>query len=251
MGDLDGKKILRELVPGTIVPDEILWKYFRPERFISTLSDGNIYFASANKFDDPFEGAVAVQTSPVQTDPRYSEMETTEQAFFQLKRLTKVSCWHRAEFESDAMWKLYAGENKGVAICTTPDRIQKAIKPYRLKPEYEFEDLWAGPVDYVDLTQVRMRGASMLGRFFFKHRAFEWEREFRLAISLRTAEEFGVSVPTDGIFVEVDLNILIARIVLGSTVTDEERETISDSVSQAGLSDRLESSSLLGRPRYI
>lgn len=242
---------MREMVAGTIVADETLWKYFRPDRFISTLSDGNIYFASANQFDDPFEGAVAVQQPPQETDPRYSEMEATEQAFFQLKRLTKISCWHRADYESDAMWKLYAGVHKGVAICTTPDRMRKAFKPFRLKPEYEVEDLWAGPVDYVDLTQVRMKGASMLGRFFFKHRAFEWEREFRLAISLRTAEEFAVSVPTDGISVQVDLNMLIDRIVLGSTITDEEREVISEHVAQAGLEDRLELSSLLGLPRYI
>ena len=200
---------MREMVAGTIVADEPLWKYFRPDRFISTLSDGNIYFASANQFDDAFEGAVAVQKSPQETDPRYSEMEATEEAFFQLKRLTKISCWHRADYESDAMWKLYAGVHKGVAICTTPDRMRKAFKPFRLKPEYGVEDLWAGPVDYVDLTQVRIKGASMLGRFFFKHRAFEWEREFRLAISLRTADEFGVSVPIDGISVQVDLNMLI------------------------------------------
>ncbi|KZM41409.1 hypothetical protein OA90_27390 [Labrenzia sp. OB1] len=242
---------MREIVAGTIISDEVLWKYFKPERFISTLSEGYIYFASANQFEDPFEGAVAVQQPPQQTDPRYSEMETTEQAFFELKRLTKVSCWHRADYESDAMWKLYAGEHKGVAICTTPDRMRKAFKPYRLKPEYGVEDLWAGPVDYVDLTQVRMKGASMLGRFFFKHRAFEWEREFRLAISLRMAEEFAVSVPPGGIFVGVDLDILIARIVLGSTITGEERDIISDHVAQAGLKDRLELSSLLGRPRYI
>lgn len=242
---------MREMVAGTIVAGETLWKYFRPDRFISTLSDGNIYFASANQFDDAFEGAVAVQKPPQETDPRYCEMEATEEAFFQLKSLTKVSCWHRADYESDAMWKLYAGVHKGVAICTTPDRMRKAFKPFRLKPKYGVEDLWAGPVDYVDLTKVRLKGASMLGRFFFKHRAFEWEREFRLAISLRTAEEFGVSVPTDGISVQVDLNMLIDRIVLGSTITDEEREGISEHVAQAGLEDRLELSSLLGLPRYI
>lgn len=242
---------MREMVAGTIVNDEVLWKYFTPERFISTLSDRKIYFASANQFGDPFEGAVAVQIPPRQPDPRYSEMDATEQAFFQLKRLTKISCWHRSEYESDAMWKLYAGVHKGIAICTTPDRMRKAFKPFHLKPEYGIEDLWAGPVNYVDLTQVRMKGAGMLDRFFFKHRAFEWEREFRLAISLRMAEENAVSVPSDGITVEVDLKVLIDRIVLGSTTTDEEREMISDHVAQIGLKDRLELSSLLGVPRYI
>ena len=64
----------------------------------------------------------------------------------------------------------------------------------------------------------------MLERFFYKHRAFESEREFRLVISLRMAEEFGVGVPEDGISVEVDLDLLINRIVLGSTISSEQRE---------------------------
>jgi hypothetical protein len=42
----------------------------------------------------------------------------------------------RAAYESPAMWKLYAGEHKGIAICTTPDRMRAAFKPFRLKPEY-------------------------------------------------------------------------------------------------------------------
>lgn len=231
--------------------DEMLWKYFRFERFLSTLTESRLYFASANQFIDPFEGAVAVQLNVPPPDPRYAEMESVEHAFFQLKRLTKISCWHRAAYESDAMWKLYAGEHKGIAICTTPNRIRAALKPFRLKPEYGVEDLWGGPVQYVDLTKVRMRGVAMLDRFFFKHRAFEWEQEYRLAISVRMAEELGVRVPENGIFVDVDPSALIERIVLGSTTTEAERATVVQHVAAAGLSDRLELSTLLGQPRYV
>lgn len=242
---------MREIVEGTVVGDEQLWKYFRPERLISMLGENQIYFASANQFDDRFEGAVAVHSLEQEVDPRYEEMEPTERAFWELKRLTKISCWHRANFESDAMWKLYAGEHKGIAICTTPDRMRAAFKPFRLKPDYGIEDLWGGSIEYVDLTKVRMRGAAMLNRFFFKHRAFEWEREFRLAISLRTAEEFGVRVPSEGIFVEVDLLTLIDRIVLGSTTTEEERAIVTEQVAGAGLEDRIQLSTLLGKPRFV
>lgn len=228
-----------------------LWKYFRMERFVSTLETETLYFASANQFADVFEGAVAVQMDDAPADSRYAEMESTEKAFFELKRLTKISCWHRAAYESDAMWKLYAGENKGIAICTTPERMRAAFKPFRLRPQYGIEDLWAGPVEYVDLTQVRMKGAGMLERFYYKHRAFEWEREFRLAISVRMAEEFAVQVPADGISVEVDLDVLIKRIVLGSTTSREERDLATRHVERAGLGDRLQRSTLLGRPRYV
>lgn len=242
---------MRTIGDTAVEKDETLWKYFRVDRFISTLAESSLYFASASQFIDPFEGAVAVQLNVPQPDPRYTEMESVERAFFQLKRLTKISCWHRAAYESDAMWKLYAGQHKGIAICTTPNRMRSAFKPYRLKPEYGVEDLWGGPVQYVDLTQIRMRGVAMLDRFFFKHRAFEWEREYRLAISVRMAEEFGVQVPEHGILVDVDLSTLIERIVLGSTLTETERATVSRNVEEAGLSDRLEISTLLGQPRYV
>ena len=149
------------------------------------------------------------------------------------------------------MWKLYAAEHKGVAICTTPDRIREAIQPFKLQPGFGIEDLWGGFVDYVDLTQIRMKGVGMLERFFIKHRAFEWEREFRLAISVRSAEEFGVSVPELGIFVDVDFRVLIERIILGSTTTVEERLAVSEQADRVGLSDRVEVSTLLGTPRYI
>lgn len=231
--------------------NEALWKYFRLERFLSTLADNRLYFASAKQFLDPFEGAVAVQLNVPPPDPRYAAMENVERAFFELKRLTKISCWHRATYESDAMWKLYAGEHKGIAICTTPDRMAAAFKPFQLKPKYGVEDLWGGPVQYVDLTQTRMRGVSVLDRFFFKHRPFEWEREYRLAISFRMAEEFSVQVPEHGIFVDVDLPTLVERIVLGSTITEAERDTVAAHVAAVGLSDRLEFSSLLGQPRYV
>lgn len=242
---------MREVGEIQVEGDETLWKYFRFDRFLSTLTESRLYFASAEQFIDPFEGAVAVQLNVPPPDPRYAEMESGERAFFRLKRLTKISCWHRAAYESDAMWRLYAGEHKGIAICTTPDRIRAAFKPFRIKSEYGVEDLWGGPVQYVDLTKVRMRGVAMLDRFFFKHRAFEWEQEYRLAISVRMAEEFGVQVPENGILVEVDLSALIERIVLGSTTTEAERVTVAQHVEAAGLSDRLELSTLLGQPRYV
>ena len=242
---------MRELVGGSINWNASLWRYLRPERFFDTLETGTMYFASANQFEDEFEGAVAVQMGDEPTDPRYREMEGTERAFFELKRLTKISCWHVAEYESDAMWKLYAGDNKGIAVRTTPERLRVAIKPFRLRPDDGVEDMWAGPVTYEDLTKVRMKSLPMLARFFYKHRAFEWEREFRLAVSLRMAEEFGVQVPEDGISVEVDLDSLVYQIVLGSRTSPEAREEIMQRVDRAGLGDRLEKSSLLGRPRYI
>lgn len=82
---------------------EQLWRYFRTERFLELLQSSHLYFASGRQFGDPFEGAVGVLPPGFPVDPRYTELEFGEKAFEELRRLTKVSCWHRASYESDAM----------------------------------------------------------------------------------------------------------------------------------------------------
>ncbi|BAV48064.1 Uncharacterized protein MLTONO_3161 [Mesorhizobium loti] len=114
---------------------------------------------------------------------------------------------------------------------TTPDRMRTAFKQFRFRPDYRIEDLWGGPVQYVGLTQIRMRGAGMLERFFFRHCAFEWNGNS----GSRSRFEW--------------LRNSLFK-VIGSTITDEERATVGECVKAAGLTDRLKVSTLLGRPRY-
>ncbi|MDA8447472.1 DUF2971 domain-containing protein [Paracidovorax valerianellae] len=230
-------------------PCEPLWRYFKTERFLELLQSNELYFASARQFDDPFEGAVAVLPPSFPVDPRYAEREFGDKAFEELRRLTKVSCWHRASYESDAMWQLYAGSRKGVAVRTTLDRIRAAARPFRLKPEYGHEDLWAGNVRYVDLLKERLR-VNMMDRFWYKHMAFAWEQEFRLAVSVRMAEEFGVQVPEFGIKVEFDVPRLIERIYLGPLLPETDAMAVRVAARTHGLEDRVRVTSMLGTPRY-
>ncbi len=231
--------------------EEPLWRYFKTGRFLELLASGDLYFASAREFQDPFEGATAVIPPEIPVDHRYPIIgEPLERAFEELRRLTKISCWHRASYESDAMWQLYAGSWKGVAIRTTPGRIASAAEPFRLQPHHrDAEDLWAGNVKYVDLMQERLR-VSMIGRFWHKHMAFSWEQEFRLGISVRFAEEFGVEVPEHGIKVGFDLKQLVESICLGPSLEETDIQLIRQAAANAGLADRIRVSSMLGTPRY-
>jgi len=76
--------------------DMPLWRYFKTERFINTLQRRSLHFSSATQFEDPFEGAVAVLPHDWPVDPRYPDLEGFDRAFEPLRRLTKISCWHRA-----------------------------------------------------------------------------------------------------------------------------------------------------------
>jgi hypothetical protein len=232
-----------------VSPDQPLWRYLRAQRFVESVQSRTLHFPSARQFDDPFEGAVAVQPHDWPIDPRYEELEHGDKAFEELRRLTKISSWHCAQYESDAMWKLYAGSRKGVAVRTTAARLQAALQPFRLAPDYGEEDPFWGRIRYLDLHAEKLR-VGMEERFFIKHRAFEWEQEFRIVISVRMAEEFGVLVPERGIDVPFDPAVLVESAWLGPALSDSERVAIRDACAAAGLGARLFTSTLLGRPRY-
>ena len=223
-----------------------LWRYLKPDRLIDIINKKEIYFSSATQFaDDPYEGAIAIkpQGMEVQSDNNF------EHAFAELRRLTKITCWYISNCENDAMWKLYADSKKGLAITTTIEMLIKSLEPYKIKPNYTSETLYVGKIQYIDLMKDKVN-VNMLERFFYKHNAFSWENEFRLAISLRLAEEFGVSVPEDGILVKVNPTILINNIYLGPSIDEQDRKKILNVCEEHGITDKIKISSLLGNPIY-
>lgn len=106
-----------------------------------------------------------------------------------------------------------------------------------------------GIVRYRDLHTERL-SASMEQRFFYKHRAFESEREFCVIISLRMAAEIAVRVPDNGIDVPFVPDDLIEAVYLGPGVASEDREAVLGACAKARIDDRFSTSTLLGRPRY-
>lgn len=229
--------------------EQMLWRYMPVHRFTELVQSSEIYFAAITQYADPFEGAVAVIPEHVQPDPRYSEGDPFDHAFKQLRVLNKASCWHKETVESDAMWRLYAGDHKGVAIRTTVAALESAILPFRLKPEYGPEEPYFGEVRYIDLQKERLP-ATTEKRFFFKHNAFSWEKEFRVIFSLRSASEFGVNIPDQGIRVSVDLSALIEAVIFGPHLSEKDKNNLINALSGANLAGRTISTSLLGSPRY-
>lgn len=231
---------------GKHIPNTKIWRYFKFDRFMDMVQNEYIYFSSANKFEDPFEGAVSINSFSKQNKLKNS----FDDAFAELCRLTKISCWHIEEYESDAMWKIYANFGKGIAITTTTERIISSIKPYKLEGAFKPENLVIGKVNYINLVEKKL-DVSMIERFFYKHKIFSWEKEFRLAISLRLAEEFGIKIPAEGILVNVDIKMLIDEIYLGPMLDKHDVDKCMDMCSNLGIIDKVKISDLLGCPNYI
>lgn len=226
-----------------------VWRYFKFDRFAELLENKNIYFAAATQFEDLFEGAISIIPNK-QNHFEDSDKNSFNNAFKELCRLTKISCWHIEEYESDAMWKIYANQGKGIAISTTIEKILSSIKPYSLPKALKPETLISGKINYVNLLRDQLN-VSMDERFFYKHIVFNWEKEFRLAISLRMSEEFGINVPKKGIYLEVDLYKLIDDIYIGPHLKKEQITKCMDICKGLKIEDKIRMSDLLSKPIYV
>jgi len=236
-------------MPEDLDDNQELWRYFKLENFLSTIEDRQVYFASANMFSDPFEGAIAVIPPEYKPDPRFSLQNSFDDSFKALTELVKISCWHIENFESNAMWKLYANDNKGIAITSNVKKLKASLKPFRLGAPYGEERPHFGKVVYKDLS-TEIVSTDSIERFFFKHKAFAWEKEYRVVISLRLASELGVELPEKGVLVDTDIDELISAIFLGPSLNQNEKEQVLSIASKYGLQDRIKNSSMLGTPKY-
>lgn len=198
------------------VPTDKLWRYMDLGKFIHLLSTGKLYFASADSFEDPFEGAKgiverkeewdsfyldvlreAIRTVPGATQemlaPDHIEKEAQRllaelnQSGYGQRRHTFISCWHCNPFESEAMWKLYSVNTKNaVAIQTTAAHLYESLD--------RNPNIRIGKVKYVDFNK---RFSSINGAYWYKRKSFEHEREVRAIIVDYSASTRGLSIPID------------------------------------------------------
>ncbi|MFC2123123.1 hypothetical protein ACFLRP_05510 [Bacteroidota bacterium] len=201
-----------------------IWRYMDFAKFVSLLDKSALYFARADKLGDPFEGSHG-KAYVDEMKSAFRDGEEANKAFSKLSsvykkivKFTFISCWHLNEHESDAMWKLYLGNNKGIAIQSTVNSLKNSIKD-------KGNDIYIGKVKYIDYETEVMNGGLDEGErypFYHKRKSFEHEQELRLAIqhfkSIKSGGIIGARPPRyKGIPVLVDLNLLIRRIYLAPT----------------------------------
>lgn len=204
--------------------NDTLWRYMDLGKFISLISKEELYFASAESFIDPFEGARgllknkdkwdryskeylrrAILAAPglnLEKSDGYVESEANRllrhmnSIGIRDRKCTFISCWHYNDIESEAMWKTYSKDiTNAVAIQTTYGRLRKALN----NPEIEI-----GKVNYIE---YKSRFAPFNGAFWYKRKSFEYENEVR---AIYRAEKPGIP----GISIPICINELIERIFI-------------------------------------
>lgn len=235
-------------------PAARIWRYIDFAKLVSTLSQGALWFSRVDHLGDSFEGAATAVDLELRASgsdrlvahlPKDRGFETGRQLsdsigrFRQeIRRFTLVNCWHISEHESAAMWNLYVRSGEGVAIQSTFQRLKDSFKKCE-------ETVRIGVVRYVDYDHDAIDPASVsFLPFLRKRRAFEHEHELRAIMSRApwVQRENGVwyldreadSAPV-GIYVPVDLELLIQSVVVAPAAADWFREAVAAALQAFGV----------------
>ncbi|HEJ1053364.1 TPA: DUF2971 domain-containing protein [Pseudomonas putida] len=191
-----GGKFVKVEVLKSLSDDMVLWRYMSLDKLINLLDDGGLFFAPLTAFQksDPFEGyppAAGLKAMYTLTDSAYKVARETlilaeaiekpwspvvEAAVQQAREgladrpakfralmdaLLKgmlVSCWYYSEHQSEAMWKLYGDQGKGIAIRTTVGKLKAALSG-TLSDDQQ-KTIFIGKVKYVDYSDTNITAAD-------------------------------------------------------------------------------------------
>jgi hypothetical protein len=238
-----------------------LWRYLSLDKFIDLLSNEKLHFTPLSCFveTDPYEGflpkvamdadAGRYQTMVNDVESGFSlvedhckrvkqEITSDEQAGHQRRlsslkelpigrleatiRLTAVNCWHASNYESEAMWRLYA--DKGVAIETTVDDLKESIKSRN--SEYLVHIF---KVKYMDFFDESLKPSDCMVEGLhqvplLKRHSYEHEKEVRAFIErtpkyLQESGKIEYSEPSP-VRLSVDAKTLVQRVHVSPYAAD-------------------------------
>jgi len=214
-------------------PDTIVWKYLDLSKFLDLLLSQKLFMSRSDKFEDQYEGTFSEPT--FEEIKKLSENNPEFLDYYKSKReKVVVSSWHINEYESFAMWQIFTQNSEGLAIQSTVERLQKA-----LKLETNFNQ-YIGEVNYIDYKKEHIPFDDSFFPFLFKRKSFQYEREVRIISDL---SEKNITI-NDGIKIDVNINQLIEKIYIHPKSENWYKKLVIELVSKLGFDFEIEKSDL-------
>jgi Protein of unknown function (DUF2971) len=223
-----------------------LWRYLQRDKLFYLLESSNLYFCRADYFqkEDIFEGSYPRLEYEYQCK-RDDGKETSRRLYEILSKDTFINCWHLSEYESLAMWKLYAKDKKGIAIQTNLADFKDAF-------ENCDRTILAGKVDYIDYETdafykesghkyYAMNGFSL---FIHKRKIYSYENEYRAICTDSNGSQL------KGVQIKVNLYKLIHKIYLSPFATENEYEEIENKLNELEIKIPISFSSFKAQPYF-
>jgi hypothetical protein len=259
-----------------------IWRYMDFAKFVDLLDKQALFFPRATLFNDAYEGSVSnetvrsrpeiidkiilgfekeIQNSLRKTMASKCEFQSLERRW--ARDWTYISCWHKNDHESAAMWSLYASSNQAVAIQSTFDRLYNCLEPRKVPP---FGEPILGLVSYIDYEKEIIPQNFYLSEFFCKRKSFSHEEEIRAVIQelplipreldkegeVIISEEYIINdyKPIEGKSFEINVNNLIERIYVAPTAPKWFFDLTVKVLKKYGFNKEVRHSSLENNPVY-
>ena len=201
-----------------ISDDITLWKYMDFLKFVNMLTSNSIWFNRIDSFEDVYEG-VFPHANEDKRDEYYEEGAPPKGIYDTIQKYTRerlfVSCMHNSEYESAAMWSLYA-KDCGIAIKTTGKRLKESFSN-------ESKNIVISHVSYIDYDCDFMPEGNAFYLGTHKRKSFEHEKEVRCMYM----NQVDSTLPK-GIYINVDIPTLIKEIYISPTACPYMKQTIED-----------------------
>jgi len=203
--------------------DVKVWRYMDFTKFVSLLEKKSLYFARADKFNDPFEGSYSKLNIEKRFDT-YKDIIPNDKieamSIYNEKypRFIFLNCWHLNNFESAAMWNLYLKSNEGISIQSSFKRLTECFH------KHTDNNIFVGKVKYIDYDKDWLPEGNILHPFMHKRKSFEHEKEIRAVILDLNTKNQKLDLDSikfsHGFYVPIDLEILIEKIYVSPTSPD-------------------------------
>lgn len=194
--------------------NEILWRYQDLPRYLDLLIRKQLFFTRIDQFEDPFEGKFSKSDKQALAESGLNRQQAKQQIDmyeYQSNNIAvTVNTWHQNNAENYAMWNIYA-KNYGIAVQTTYKKLKACFKSTD-KPVY------IGKVIYYNEETDRLPMENPLTPFIRKRCLYQYENEIRCCYVMSQKQESGFTWEEqdtyNGVFIPVDLNVLIERIYI-------------------------------------
>jgi hypothetical protein len=230
-------------------PNSVIRRYMAMDRFEYLASKSKLWFARIDQMSDLHEGRYSPLNETMRTVQYYEQLrnfpislgrnptlekylETIRHRNREICKSVFVNCWQLSDLEDTGMWNGYIRENKGIAIESTYARLRDSLKCSFEQP------IHIGKIRY-DSYESPIAEDYQFNAFLTKRLEFEHERELRALLWLPPYTESGVDFDKyngiKGVEVEVDLSVLVQRVVLPPNCSPEVNECAQQIANRFGL----------------
>jgi len=176
---------------------QILRRYLDLPKFVDFLRTGELYLEQASHFDDHLEGTLPEKIRQSICElPDFLDSHGDPSIWEQKnKNRTCLSCWTLGSKDNMALWKIYGGTTKSVAITTTVNRLISVAPSWG-----KFGRVNVKKVRYINHAGHLPNGVYGLDESVFglKHVAYSFEKEVRIVVTRQIGEVPGpIRVPVN------------------------------------------------------